>query len=231
MSQDGHFGVHSTSPCAATTLPVTPGQPSMKRPLLLLVEGTNDADFLVRISRMLYQAQASPVNLAELTTQDKIVIVPLGGGISAGWWNRFAPLGCPEFHLLDREQEPQTSQRTQLAGRVNSRPGCHARITSKRSLENYLHPAAIFQAGGGDVRIDDEDCVIQKLVCGRLRATHPGVSWDSLSPRTRQRLKYRSKRWLNTKAVEHMTMELLAQQDPAGEILEWLSTILTLLEA
>src|SRR5207253_2946001 len=107
--------------------------PVERRSLLLLLEGTNDADFLVRISRLLRRAQASPVNLADLVTQGQVVIVPFGGGISADWWNRFAPLGCPELHLYDREVEPQTAQREQLARRVNTRPRCHARVTSKRS--------------------------------------------------------------------------------------------------
>jgi hypothetical protein len=231
MPDAGHARVPDDFSHAAVAPQTSLDRMTKRRPLLLLLEGANDADFLLRISRLLNQAQASPVNLADLANQGQVVIVPFGGGISAGWWNRFAPLGCPEFHLLDREQEPQTSQRKQLVERVKSRPGCDARITSKRSLENYLHPAAIFRAGGGEVRFGDDDCVAQLLVCGRLEATHPGVSWESLSPRTRQRLKYRGKRWLNTKAVEHMTAELLAQRDPAGEVLEWLSTIAAILEA
>ena len=200
-----------------------------RRPLLLLVEGANDADFLVRISRLLYQARTISVHLADLVKQGQIVIVPFGGGISADWWNRFAPLNCPEFHLYDREQEPQSAQREQLAQRVNTRPRCHARITAKRSLENYLHPKAIRDAGGGDLNFGDDDCVAQLLVRCRLRAIHPEVPWESLSPRTRQRMSYRAKRWLNTRAVEQMMPELVAQRDPAGEILEWFSTIATLL--
>ena len=157
--------------------------------------------------------------------------MPFGGGISAEWWNRFAPLGCPELHLYDREVEPQTSQREQLAKRVNARPRCQARVTAKRSLENYLHPKAIRDAGGCNLTFGDDDCVAQLLVRGRLKEIHPRVPWESLSPRTRQRLSYRAKRWLNTRAVEHMTPELLAERDPAGEILEWLSTVAALLRA
>ena len=231
MPDAGHPGVPSDLLCIDTAPPTIPVLPSERRPLLLLVEGANDADFLVRISRMLCQAQASPVNLADLATQGQIVIVPFGGGISADWWTRFAPLHCPELHLYDREVEPQTAQRQQLAQRVNTRPRCQARVTAKRSLENYLHPKAIRDAGGCNLSFGDDDCVAQLLVRGRLKEVHPGIPWEALSPRTRQRLSYRAKRWLNTSAVEHMTPELLADRDPAGEVLEWLRAVVVLLLA
>ena len=231
MPDTGHTGVPNELPRAETTSQTSLGRPSERRPLLVLLEGTNDAEFLIRLSRLLHQAGSSPVSLADLATKGQIVIVPFGGGISADWWNRFAPLNCPEFHLLDREVEPQTSQRKQLAQRVNTRPLCSARITSKRSLENYLHPRAIRAAGGGDLSFGDDDCVAQLLVRGRLRDSHPEVPWEALSPRTRQRLSYRAKQWLNTRAVEQMTPELLAQRDPAGEILEWFRAITALLLA
>ena len=109
---------------------VNPASTAANRLLLLLVEGSNDAEFLVRLSRVLYEARASAINLADLVASRRIVIVPFGGGIAADWWNRFAPLGCPEFHLYDREVEPQTSQRRELACRVNSRPFCCAVLSA-----------------------------------------------------------------------------------------------------
>lgn len=231
MPDAGHASVPHDLSHVAVARQTSLDRLAERRPLLLLLEGANDADFLLRISRLLNQAQASAVNLADLATLGQIVIVPFGGGISADWWNRFAPLSCPEFHLYDREQEPQTSKRKQLAERVNARPLCRAKITTKRSLENYLHPKAIRDAGGGSLTFGDDDCVPQLLVCRRLQTAHPGLPWESLTPRTRQRLTYRAKKWLNTKAVEHMTAELLAQRDPAGELVGWLSMIAALLEA
>ncbi len=199
------------------------------RPLLLLVEGSNDAEFLVRLSRVLYQSGASAINLADLVASRRLVIVPFGGGISQDLWNRFAPLGCPEFHLYDREVGPQTSQRQELARRVNSRPSCHAQVTDKRSLENYLHPAAIQAAGGGELIFGDEDCVAQVMVRSKLRKLPAAPHWEKLSPRTRQRLTYRAKSWLNTQAVDQMTPQLLAERDPAGEVLRWFLTLASLL--
>src|SRR6476660_83170 len=135
MSVTGHSGV-SKAPFVPQDAFTT------KRPLLLLVEGSNDAEFLIRLSRMLSAAKLSPISLEHLVASRQLIIVPFGGGISDDWWNRFEPLGCPEFHIYDREVEPQTTQRKQLAQRVNSRPLCCARVTNKRSLENYLHAAA-----------------------------------------------------------------------------------------
>jgi hypothetical protein len=35
----------------------------------------------------------------------------------------------------------------------------------------------------------------------------------------------RAKKWLSTKAVEHMTLQRLADRDPQGEVRSWLLTI------
>lgn len=218
------------SPFASPSSEILAGvQQANRRPLLLLVEGTNDAEFLVRLSGLLYREQATPISLAELVESRRLIIVPFGGGISGDLWNRFAPLGCSEFHLYDREVEPQTSQRQQLVQRVNSRPRCRGKLTSKRSLENYLHPTAIRAAGGGELAVGDDDCVAQLLVRNKLQKLNAAVGWQDLSSRTRQRLTYRAKKWLNTQAASQMTPELLANRDPAGEVLGWLATIAELL--
>ena len=79
MPDAGHSGVPLELSYADITSQANFDQPVSMRPLLLLLEGTNDADFLLRISRLLYQAQASPIHLADLAIQGQIVIVPLGG--------------------------------------------------------------------------------------------------------------------------------------------------------
>lgn len=225
MPAAGHSGV----PNVFLSGDVPGGSFAAPRPLLLLVEGSNDASFLIRLSRLLYEKQVSPISLAAPMESQKLVIVPMGGGIPADWWNRLAPLGCPEFHLYDREVEPQTSLRQQLALRVNSRPSCRAQVTTKRSLENYLHPAAIQRAGGPELTFGDDACVAHLLVRSKLQRMQSRIHWEDLSPRTRQRLSSRAKNWLNTQAAEQMTPELLAERDPSGEVLGWFSIIAQLL--
>jgi hypothetical protein len=151
-----------------------------------------------------------------------MIFIPIGGGVSEDWWNRLAPLGCPEFHLLDSENEPETNRRRSLVARIARRPGCQARLTSKRALENFLHPAAIQAAGGPAVEFDDRDCVADRMISAVSR------KWPNLSPRTRQRLRFRAKKWLNTRAVDCMTSAWLAERDPAGEVIEWLSTVISM---
>ena len=201
------------------------------KPLLLLVEGANDAEFLIQLSRLLYRAQIISIDLAQLVRSAQVVIVPMGGGISAGWWNLFAPLECPEFHLLDGEIQPQTSQRLALAQRVNARPLCCARVTAKRSLENYLHAEAIAAAGGGQVAVSDEVCLAQALARSKLAALPGAPLWEDLSARTRQRLTYRAKKFLNTQAAGFMTPARLAERDPPGEVRSWFIGMAKLLAA
>jgi hypothetical protein len=59
----------------------------------------------------------------------------------------------------------------------------------------------------------------------RFKVATPGCAWHALSQRARQRLVHSAKRWLNRIAVEHMTAALLAERDPAGELLGHLSAI------
>jgi hypothetical protein len=146
------------------------------------------------------------------------------------WWNRFEPLGCPEFHLYDREVEPQSAERQTLIARINSRPHCQARLTTKRSLENYLHPEAIKAAGGGEVRFSEDDNVADTVARAWLKATAHVTAWNQLTTRSQQRLRYRAKRWLNTLAADRMTAALLAERAPLCEVCEWLTTTISLAE-
>ncbi len=148
----------------------------------------------------------------------------------SGWAERLNALGCRQFHLYDRESEPETSQRRQLAERVNARENCQARVTTKRSLENYLHADAIAAAGGGALDFDDDDCIASMLARSWYERVPQWTAWPVLTRRAKQRLLNRTKRWLNTQAVEQMTLELLMKRDPAGELLGWLAQIAAMAE-
>jgi hypothetical protein len=139
--------------------------------------------------------------------------------------DRLAGLAPAEVHLYDREMPPETESRRRAARRVNGRPHCRAAITRKRSLENYLHAAAILEAGGVTVSFGDHDDVAD-LVAEQCHARLAGQKpWRRLPHRTRRRQCNRVKRWLNTRAVERMTVERLTERDPHGEVGSWLMTI------
>ena len=199
--------------------------------ILLVVEGTNDIEFLRRISGLLHAHNSSLPYLADMEQRGVLIFVPFGGGHVRAWMYRLAPLGKPEFHLYDHELPPETDHRREAAEAINCRPQCRAVLTRKRSLENYLHPEAIRTAGEVEVEFSDFDPaaeIVAKQLHQRGLAETP---WELLSRRARSRLTHRAKRWLNTKAADRMTVDLLRKRDPEGEIVSWLNTIGRLVNA
>ena len=180
---------------------------------------------------MLHADDSRLPNLAELEQLGELIFVPFGGGHVRAWAQRLAPLARPEFHLYDRELSPETELRIEAATSVNRRPRCKAVLTKKRCLENYLHPDAIFAAGGIRVHFDDFDCVPQ-LSARELYRQRPGeTAWQLQAKRSQSRMANRAKRWLNTTVVEQMTREMLRERDPDEEIQSWLLAIKDLLAA
>ena len=194
------------------------------RPVLVVVEGGNDIEFLRRASVILHADDAALPVLSHLERRGRIVFVPFGGD-PRKWVFRFAQLGHPEFHLFDREVPPATDIRRESARIINLRPGCHAAVASKRSIENYLHCDAIREARGVDVRFSDDDDVADLVAERCFLRQHPGDLWGELSTRARRRLRNRAKSWLNTLAVDRMSVARFAERDPEGEIQGWFRKI------
>jgi putative ATP-dependent endonuclease of OLD family len=191
----------------------------------VVVEGKYDIEFLRRISRVLHTADPEVPDLVQLERQGDVTFVPFGGGELWPWSYRLADLGRPEFHLYDQESPPETEIRRQVVRIVNLRPGRRAVVTGKRSLENYLHPEAIFEAHGVLVEFSDHDPVAD-LVARQLYEREPGQPpWNDLPPRARRRRRNRAKQWLNTLAVDCMTATSLAERDPQGDVRFWLMSI------
>jgi putative ATP-dependent endonuclease of OLD family len=207
---------------------VVPSGRASPRPLLFLVEGRHDVEFLRRLTGRLSTESPGIPNLSTLELEGQVVFLPFGGGDVLAWSTRLAPLGCAEFHLYDRELPPETNLRRQAIEAVNSRPCCRAFLTSKRSLENYLHPTAIIAAGGPSVEYGDDDPVAEFVA--RAKFVGHNLKWNSLSRRSRARCANRAKKWLNTVAVEYMSSDLLAERDPHGEIRGWFRQISALLK-
>lgn len=202
--------------------------PSSRAKVLVVVEGPHDIEFLRRISVILHADDPGLADLAGMERQGELIFVPFGGGDLWLWVDRLAALGKPEFHLYDREEPPETEQRKRAAAMVNMRPGCQARVTSKRSLENYLHAAAIREASGIEMVVTD-DCHVADLIARQSHLRQGGQTpWDELPRRTHTRRRNRVKKWLVAKAIDRMTPERLAERDPDDEIASWLRTIAAL---
>jgi hypothetical protein len=191
--------------------------------LILVVEGMHDVEFLKRISRVLAQADSSVPDLGQWEAEGTVALVA-NNGASTPFPTGYSTEGPPEFHLLDREIEPTTTQRETLVRALDSRPNCQAVLTSKRALENYLHPDAISEAGGVEVGFGDFDDVAE-IVARASFQSDESHRWQSLSRRARRRLRDKAKKWLNREAVGRMTPERLAERDPDDEVIGWLRTI------
>lgn len=203
--------------------PAINNRPSV--PVLVVVEGVHDVEFLRRLTARLHVEDASFPDLAVWEQQGLVIFIPFGGGGVLAWSSRFAPLGCPEMHLYDREIEPETALRQQAVDRINARPDCRALLLSKRSLENYLHRSAITNAGGGIIEVNDT-APLAMLVAEDWYFRQPHTyGWDELPLRTRRRQMGHAKRWLNTQAVDAMTLRMLSERDQTGELMTWLRKI------
>ncbi len=195
--------------------------------MLVVVEGRHDVAFLQGLSATLHRRDPAIPDLLALTVQQRILWFPAQGELHA-WVDRLAPLGCREWHLYDREVAPETAVRQALVDRICRRPGCDADLTSKRSLENFLHPDAIQAATSHTLTYGDHDSVPELLDRAELAQQDPAAQWSQLSRRNRLRRSNRAKRRLNIDAVRCMTPELLRERDPAGEVLGWLQRIAAL---
>ena len=72
----------------------------------------------------------------------------------------------------------------------------------------------------------DDFCPVAELAARRLYEASPRRDpWDSLSQRARKRMANRAKKWLNTRALEQMTTDLLVQRNALEEVSFWLNTI------
>jgi hypothetical protein len=212
--------------CAAfpKDVPLTIERPSPTVRLILVVEGGFDIQFLKRISHVLHADDSRLPELRTLEQSGIIAFLPSGGSNLCHWTHRLSGFGIPEFHVYDRELPPLTAERQHAADLVNRRHDCHAVLTGKRAMENYLDPQTLHEARGIDVKFGDEDDVAE-LVAQRMLEQSGGPAWAELPSRGRRRLKNRAKKWLNTEAVARMTADRLAQRDPDADIRLWLTTI------
>ncbi|QGQ27029.1 ATP-dependent endonuclease [Gimesia benthica] len=179
---------------------------------------------MTRISTLLHVEQPALPDLAAMEGIGELIFLPIGGHPRA-WIKRLAPLQLPEFYLFDRESPPETEQRATLVAEINRRTRCRAVLTRKRSLENYLHPHAIQAVAEIIPEFGDHDCVASEVAQRIFNSRHDDYCWERLDRRPQIKLRNRAKHWLNTSAVEKMTVPLLQERDPDGEIISWLETI------
>ncbi len=205
--------------------------PDRRVQLLVFVEGTNDIEFLERISTML-----NPLNpdVVDFTKENRVALVPLGGGSLKQWVAKhyLKNLNLPEVHIYDRDDDTPPKYQAEC-DTVNSRTdGSWAVITTKRELENYLHPDAIAEGMNGISVAFTDTCDVPLIVAKSVHESSESAKpWaDILADEKELRDKVsRAKKRLNRDAAARMTSSRLTQQDTSGEILGWLTRIYAML--
>lgn len=191
------------------------------------VEGKWDIEFLKRISKLLHGSDASIPDLGASESNGALVFIPLGGSSMELWASRLAGLDRPEIYITDRDNPPpaQPKYHTHLTA-WNQRPGTTGLCTTKRELENYLHPDAVRTvASTFPNSILDFDDVPLMTAEALHRADPQAPPWDGVSEEKKKEKASRVKRRLNTAAADAMTLPLLQISDPSGEIESWLRQI------
>jgi len=204
--------------------------------LFLGVEGKHDISFLRGISRLLVGEGLPVPNLEMLELDDRIIFFPLGGSNLALWSSRLKALNRPEYHLCDRDQPPPAQPKYHAyMAEVNARDGCTAVCTTRRELENYLHPDAIrevYQSFNINVVIpnqfnDFDD--VPAIVAEAAHVATGGGPWIAIDQDARAKKTSRAKAHLNGPVVARMTAARLNAVDPNGEVVSWLTDIQGLL--
>ncbi|MCV7508976.1 ATP-binding protein [Micrococcus luteus] len=186
-------------------------QPDNRVKVLICVEGPHDVTSLQKISRKLHEED--PGAYPDLMADHRFAFVPQGGGTLGQWVSKryLKDLRRREFHLYDND----VSKYQQSVDAVNNRgDGSFATLTSKKMMENYLHPEAIFEALGVRVEVTD-DCNVPKLVSDATKNApdHRPIKEEIV------------KRRLADEAFEKMTLDRLKEADPAGDVKSWLQKL------
>lgn len=181
--------------------------------LIVCVEGVNDILFFQTLTATLHETNPE---IKPILSCPDIMILPMGGSSLQEWVNHnyLRKLGIPEYHIYDSDCSNAHQQECDAVNQRND--GSSARMTSKREMENYIHPKAIREVYGIDFEIDDETDV-PRVISDYLKSQDlPGCNPKNV------------KRKLNGEATRHMTLELLKEWDPQNELLSWICDILQL---
>jgi predicted ATPase len=190
------------------------------------VEGKHDISFLRRVSAILAKAEPDIPDLGAAEADGRLVFVPLGGSSLELWITSLAGLHLPEFYLTDRDNPPPQQAKYQKYIDAWGARGCTAWATSKRELENYLHPDVITVIAPTYTSTGDEFEDVPMCVARAIHEAATGAGpWNSLEDRARKRKCSSAKGRLNTECVEKMTPALLTASDPHGDVRMWLRAI------
>lgn len=224
-------GTAAVSECDDAELAVIANElgvlPDRRVQTLVFVEGSNDIEFLERISAMLKTVNPDVV---DFVSDNRVALVPLGGGSLKHWVAKhyLKKLSIPEVHIYDRDDDTPPKYQ-EACDTVNARTdGSWAVITSKRELENYLHADAITEGMGGIAITFTDTCDVPLKVAEAIHLKSESTKpWAEVLVNAKDLAKKvgNAKSRLNREAATKMTVARLAEIDAAGEVSGWLKKI------
>ncbi|MEH1008238.1 ATP-binding protein [Winogradskyella sp. ECml5-4] len=212
--------------------------PKNKVKVLIFVEGENDINALIGLSKILY---ASDGNVINLENNEAVAFIPTGGSQLKFYIEKKYLDGLlqSQVHIYDSDIPAYVQSVADLnAEGIETKIGFN---TIKTELENYLHHQAInecYQDLNININItevlDDED-VPEKVAIAVHQATSD-TDWNAINPdpvKTEEKQKKKiskAKRQLNNLAIEKMTVERLTERGGFDEIKSWLDSIKAFVE-
>jgi putative ATP-dependent endonuclease of OLD family len=197
----------------------------LRAAVLVYVEGPNDVVFLRHMARLF--RDNGDTTVLDLQNDPRVAFVVTSGGNLRHWVNEqyLAGLNLPEVHIYDRDLETPPKYGT-LVNQVNGRGGADwACLTTKREMENYLHRDAIARARQVNVEFTD-NCDVPSIVAETVpSASSSPKAWAELDKEKRDEKCRKAKLWLNAEAAACMTLAMLSERDPEGEVRGWFEEI------
>ena len=201
--------------------------PSDRIKVLVYVEGNHDVNALKRYSHIISNDDQAVINLM---TSNEVGYVITGGSALKHYVEQhyLDGLGKPEAHIYDND----VAEYRTVVQRINDQnnPRKRAFNTKKLELENYLHPQAIYEAyserGTDDVSLQEiADKTDVPYEVAKLLNSLNDNNWDDLDPEKQKELASNKKKFLNTQAVEKMTVERIKERNGYEEMCLWLTEI------
>lgn len=207
--------------------------PKNKVKVLVFVEGENDVNGLIGISKLLNANDNSIINLEN---NEAVAFIPTGGSQLKYYIEKKYLDGLlqSQVHVYDSDIPAYV----QSVANLNAE-GSDKKIgynTTKLELENYLHHEAINECYQdlnitiNLTEITDTDDVPEKVAIAVHSATSAS-DWNSINPdpvknEEKQKKKIsKAKRQLNTNAINKMTIDRLTERGGYDEIKVWLDKI------
>lgn len=198
--------------------------PDRRARVAIFVEGPNDVEFLTRAAQLHRSVDPTVVDVGG---DHRIVFIPAGGGNLQHWVNGryLRNTGLIEVHIYDTDDHASPKYKQHIDD-VNQRGNNDVGfLTTKREMENYIHPSAVQGEFNCIIAIDDW-CDVPDLVAEQVHIAGGGqAAWGVLDPDVKAKKVANAKRRLNRGAMDRMTLADLLARDTGGDILNWLRAV------